>query len=320
MTTSSPRALLINTAFLGDVVFTLPAVAALGEAGYQVDVLTRPGYGLLARGLPGFRAAIDYDKRGTMAGAAALRALGQRLRAEAYDVVVGAHPSLRSGLLAWQTRAPVRVGWGPVGYTHRVRRGPRFVEDALQLLETIGVSAGAAEPRLARADLTRGEQPPPGAIALIPGARWGTKRWPLASWQALAASLRAEGRPVWAIGGPEDAELCLAIGADRALTEAPLAPLVNTLAGFAAVVGGDTGLVHLAAAAGLPALLLFGPTAAGRHPMRPHFVPLSVPNLACRPCSAHGPAWCPLGHHRCMTDLSPSVVRDGLHGLLDTPG
>lgn len=316
------RALLINTAFLGDVIFSLPAVEALGALGYTVDLLTRPGYGQLARGLVGFGAALDFDKRGRQAGAPALWRLGATLRARRYDAVLGAHPSARSGLLAALSGAPVRLGWGPVGYTRRVPRGPQFVADALQLVAQLAQAAGrpmppvAPVPRLAMEGLQIGVGLPQDAVLLVPGARWATKRWPVAHWRALAGRLRAQGLTVWAVGGPDERALCEAIGAEGIFCERDLWAAAGLFSRARAVVGGDSGLVHLALAAGARALMLFGPTSAQPHPAHPRRIDLGRTDLGCRPCSAHGPARCPLGHHACMQGLSVERVHEGLQRWL----
>lgn len=314
-------ALLINTAFLGDVVFTLPLISNLGRAGYRVDLLARPRLGEIARGAPGLRDVIVYDKRGAERGPVALARLGGRLRATRYDLVVGAHPSVRSGLLAAATGAPVRVGWGPLGYTHRVPRGPRFVEDALALLDAAGVPTPVRRPRLAASDVAV----PPGAssqrgVALAPGSNWATKRWSPAQWSTLATALRGDGlRPIW-IGVDGERPLTDIQEGDLDAMGLGLGETAALLAGCAAMVGGDSGLTHLACAAGVPVVALFGPTAHDRHPPDPDRLDLFVEELACRPCSPHGPAVCPEGHHRCMSELDAERVRTAVRDAVSRCG
>lgn len=307
------RTLVINTAFLGDIVFTLPLIECLGLAGHRVDLVARPPFGELAAGVPGLAAVHRYDKRGGDRGPGALWRLGRRLRAERYDLVLGAHPSTRSGLLAAATGAPRRIGWGPVGYHRRLPRGPRFVEDALALAEAAGVPTPVRAPCVR----ARAEAPPvpPGAVALVPGARWATKRWPRAHWATLACALRRDGVPLVWLGSAGERALCDPAPGDLDACGLSLPATATVLAGCRAAVGGDSGLLHLARAVGVPTLMLFGPTDAARLPPDPGRRVLTVPGLGCRPCSPHGPARCPLGHHHCLTALSPAGVRVGLQGL-----
>jgi heptosyltransferase II len=76
------------------------------------------------------------------------------------------------------------------------------------------------------------------------------------------------------------------------------------------LVTNDSAPLHLATAMGIPIVALFGPTVTefGFGPVRPGDVALGVDALLCRPCSPHGPLQCPLGHHRCMRDLSVEAV------------
>jgi heptosyltransferase-2 len=75
------------------------------------------------------------------------------------------------------------------------------------------------------------------------------------------------------------------------------------------VVSGDTGVMHMATGVGAPLVALFGPTVEqfGFFPYRAPAVVLQR-DLECRPCSATGTATCPLGHHRCLTDVAPAEV------------
>jgi heptosyltransferase-2 len=299
------RALLINTAFLGDVIFCAPLVENLVRAGYVVDAVTRPGYGalLLLNG-----EAITYDKRGQDRGIKALLRLGRALRGR-YELVLGAHPSVRSGLLAALIKAPRSFGWGPLGYRVRVPRGARFVEDAIALGVAAGVPEGASRPQIAAVPARLA----PGTIALVPGSRVATKRWP--HWAALAPALAAQGHPLVWLGGAEEAPLAVGPG-ERAFGRS-LQETASILKGCSIAVGGDSGLLHLARAVGTPVVMLFGPTPAERLPLDPGRLDLAI-DLPCRPCSPHGPPRCPHGHHRCLVDLAPDRVRSGIQAGLQS--
>lgn len=299
------RALLINTAFLGDVIFCAPLVENLVRAGYVVDAVTRPGYGAL---LPLNGEAITYDKRGQDRGIKALLRLGRALRGR-YELVLGAHPSVRSGLLAALIKAPRSFGWGPLGYRVRVPRGARFVEDAIALGVAAGVPEGDSRPQIAAVPARLA----PGTIALVPGSRVATKRWP--HWAALAPALAAQGHPLVWLGGAEEAPLAVGPG-ERAFGRS-LQETASILKGCSIAVGGDSGLLHLARAVGTPVVMLFGPTPAERLPLDPGRLDLAI-DLPCRPCSPHGPPRCPRGHHRCLVDLAPDRVRSGIQAGLQS--
>jgi heptosyltransferase-2 len=84
-----------------------------------------------------------------------------------------------------------------------------------------------------------------------------------------------------------------------------------------ALVTNDSAPLHLATAMGTPVVALFGPTVTefGFGPMRAGDVALGVDGLLCRPCSSHGPPQCPLGHHRCMRELTVAAVWAAIEDL-----
>jgi heptosyltransferase-2 len=150
-----------------------------------------------------------------------------------------------------------------------------------------------------------------GFVALAPGSIWGTKRWP--GYAELAAALDA---PVVVVGGREDAplaELVIAAAPGRAHSAAGTLGLRTAAALIAragVLVTNDSAPLHLATAVGTPVVAIFGPTvpAFGFGPRGPRDIVVEHPDLSCRPCSAHGPQVCPLGHHRCMRELSVASV------------
>jgi heptosyltransferase-2 len=163
-------------------------------------------------------------------------------------------------------------------------------------------------------------------IALAPGSVWATKRWP--SYDALAAALVTShamaGARIAVLGAAGDAPLATAIGA--AVAAAGGAPIIDatgrlTLLGSAALlsrcrvlVTNDSAPLHLASAMNTPTVALFGPTvpALGFGPLAERYAVLGQETLPCRPCHAHGPQQCPLGHWKCMRELSVAEVQRAL--------
>ena len=84
----------------------------------------------------------------------------------------------------------------------------------------------------------------------------------------------------------------------------------------AMLVTNDSAPLHLAAAVAIPTVAIFGPTvpAFGFGPRGPDDLVVEVTGLACRPCSSHGPAVCPLGHHRCMQEVPVAQVLAAVSG------
>jgi heptosyltransferase-2 len=154
---------------------------------------------------------------------------------------------------------------------------------------------------------------------MAPGARWGTKRWP--GFADLAAAMSW---PVVVVGGAEDAALAAAMqaaapGRVHAATGAlGLRESAALVEGAELVVTNDSFPLHLATALDRPVIALFGPTvpALGFGPRGPRGAVMQHDSLPCRPCSPHGPAVCPLGHHRCMQELAVARVLAAMEARL----
>lgn len=94
--------------------------------------------------------------------------------------------------------------------------------------------------------------------------------------------------------------------------------MASILAKCQALVSTDSGPMHLSVAVSTPTLALFGPTTKefGFYPTFNHTAVAEVKNLDCRPCHIHGGNQCPLGHHKCMKDISVEMVLKKLEDLI----
>ncbi|HET9707895.1 MAG TPA: lipopolysaccharide heptosyltransferase II [Gemmatimonadales bacterium] len=332
--TSANHTLVVQTAFLGDVVLTTPLLSVLAERHGPVDVVTTPAAAPLLETHPAVRRVIPYAKRGADRGFAGMLRLGRALRAERYAFAYLPHRSLRSAVLALVARIPRRIGfadgWRLLYTGSRPRPATGHEIDRLlaladvrphhQTAPTLGLSAAdlaAAEAALRTAGITA----PFGALA--PGSIWGSKRWP--HYAALAERLAGH-MDVVVVGAAEDTALGNEILAavERAGGRSANLSGQLTLRQSAAVirkasvlVTNDSAPLHFAQAMATPTVAIFGPTlpSFGFGPRGPRDFALGVDGLPCRPCSAHGPARCPLGHHLCMQSLR---VEDVLHAIEET--
>ena len=341
--TSMPRGgrgLVVQTAFPGDVILTTPLIRRAAERlGAPVDVIVIPAAASVLANNPHVREVIVYDKKGKDAGLGPFLALVKRLRARRYAVAYCVQASPRTALLAWLARIPRRIGFrgarGAFFYTHAVmQRGePHQVEKLLRLAD------GAPERREPEIYPSAGDKEAVGLlletagiagefIALAPGSAWATKRWPY--YPELARAIAdAERMPIAIVGGPGDRADARAIrqavgnsvpvaDGTTALTMLQSGDLIRRAR---LLISGDTAPVHLAGAVDTPVVEIYGPTVPQfGFAARPAYSRLVEPDpLPCRPCHPHGPAICPLVHHRCMRDLPIGTVlaevRTVLHNL-----
>jgi len=343
---AGPRFLVVQTAYLGDLVLTTPLVRELTRARPQAEitiVTTRLGPDVF-EGLPGVRDVIVFDKRGS--GLRGVLELSRRLRCGRHDAVLLAHRSHRSASLALLAGIGCRIGFagapGAWAYTATVPRDPTHhaVRRYLALSAHVGGDPEGADraPRIgglphARAAARRLLEVcglPPGTpfVALAPGSVWPTKRWTPEGFAAVARSIRARGVEPLLVGAEDDVAACRAVatalpGGIRSLAgRTTVAELAAVLERAVALVGNDSGATHVAAAVGTPAVAVFGPTvpALGFAPVGDEHAIVERRDLACRPCSRHGGRRCPLGHFRCMREIDGERVLEALRPMLERRG
>lgn len=328
---TSPRqveVLVVQTAFLGDVILTTGLLTRLAATHGPVDVVVTPAAAALLETHPAVRRTWIYDKRGADGGMAGLLRLAWELRGGRYRTVYLPHRSLRSAMLARLAGIPERIGFGGSpgawSYTRRIQR-PVTGHEAERILALAAPPDGTAaelslglleqDHRLA-ADWLAARDIADGFVALAPGSIWGTKRWPY--YRELAAALPG---PVVIVGGPEDRALAEQIATGRksvhvAAGELPLRASAALLARAGVLVTNDSAPLHLATAVGTRVVSIFGPTvpAFGFGPRGKRDRIVEHGNLPCRPCSSHGPQVCPLGHHRCMKEIAMGRVLEAVSG------
>lgn len=332
--------LIVGPSWLGDAVMMgalaqrLKATTLGGPP--RITVLTPAHLEGLVQRLPGVDATLVNPFAHGAFRLGARAAFGRALRGRFEAAIVLPH-SWKSALIPFF--AGVRRRTGFVGEARYIllndarpldeRALPRMVDRFCLLAEPPGAKAPAQSPpprltadpdavaaTLARLGLAGGKP----AVALCVGAEYGpAKRWPAAHFAALARRLAAAGFDAWAIGGPGDA----AIGAEAAalapgaLTDlagkTSLSEAIDLIAAARAVVSNDSGLMHVAAALGRPVVALYGSTSpAFTPPLAPDAVILSE-GLDCSPCFERV---CPLGHFKCLNDLSPERVWAALRETL----
>ena len=328
----------LQTSFLGDMILTTPLIARLAQRG-AVDVVATPASAALLANHPAVRQVLVFDKRGADAGMAGLWRMAARLRECNAHVAYIAQGSLRTAALARLAGIPERVGFatspGRVLYTSRVpfRRELHHAQRLWQLGSAIDdATAPTVRPSLfpgvvdiAQVDallqangVAAGEL----LIALAPGSVWATKRWP--SFDALAARLANDdmfsSHRLVVVGAASDGPLAAALIhalRTQGVTSAIDATGRLSLLGSAALlsrakmlVTNDSAPLHLASAMNTPTVALFGPTVPtfGFGPLAERHVIVEQRELPCRPCHAHGPQQCPLGHWKCMREITPETV------------
>lgn len=280
------RLLLVKLSSLGDIAQALPLAEAL-RAGLGPDVFlgwaVRGKFAPLLFGNPHLDAVYDWHGSGLRG----LSAFGRRLRTARFDTALDAQGLLVSGLVAFLSGAPRRIGFdrnreGNALWLTEPRVPARqrlhMTQKLLGFCDALQIPRLAPRPQayLADAEAARAEAllaPAAGgrAIGCIVGASTADKAWPASHWAQLARTLAGEGlRPVL-LGGPGEAAAAQAIEKEAGGAVAAnlagatdLRALASVLARCAAAVGGDSGPTHLAVAVGTPVVGLYGVTDPAR--------------------------------------------------------
>ena len=264
---TGPRILVIRLGAMGDVIAALPAVASLKHSipHSRITWIIEPKWSVLLDGNPYVDSVMLFDRR-TLSG---LAGAWHDLRAARFDLAVDFQGLIKSALVATIARPERIFGFdaahareSPASWFYSTKvqiRSHHAVERNLDLVAAAGASSilrtfplppGQPEGRLPDGDF----------VLASPLAGWGAKQWPLEHYSKLAQLLRRGWGLPLVLNGPEP------IHVDGAETHVSGIPgLLHATRRAAAIVGVDSGPMHLAAALAKPGIALYGPTDPGRH-------------------------------------------------------
>jgi heptosyltransferase-2 len=314
----------VAPSWVGDTIMMQPLLMRLKRqwAEAAIHVLAPAWSAPLLRRMPEVAGVIENPFAHGEFGWAGRRALGRRLAAERFDAAYVLPNSWKSALAPWFAGIPRRIGFrGEARYLLLNERVPLDKAALPRLVDRYCLLAGpldgetplphlssiAAQQHAARAALGLPQEAAP--VVFCPGAEYGpAKRWPAQHFAALARKLEG---PVWIVGSTRDAAVGeeiarLAEGAALNLCgRTDLEQAIDLIAGARHVVSNDSGLMHVAAALDRPLVALYGSSSPGyTPPLSPRAKILSL-QLDCSPCFKRE---CPLGHLRCLEDLTPEMV------------
>jgi heptosyltransferase-2 len=307
------RILVVAPNWIGDALMAQPLLARLREkhAGMPLDMLAPEWVAPVARRMPEVDEVIPVPFRHGRLQFARRWQLGRALKARGYGQAIVLPNSWKSALVPFFAEIPLRsgyVGEARYGLLNRLYRRP---DKAMRRHYARLAEAPHTEPRqplpearlrvdAAHAAATRARFGIEGRYAVLcPGAEYGpAKRWPY--FAELAARLEM---PVVLLGSPNDAAAAAAVGGRNLVGKTTLDEAIDLIAGAALVVSNDSGLMHVAAALERPLVALFGSSSPEKTPPQSGRVLWLKPE--CSPCFQRE---CPLGHFRCMRELSVDRV------------
>jgi heptosyltransferase-2 len=335
------KTLIRATNWVGDVVMSLPAVRALRAADPKgaLAILARPWVAELYRLLPEVDEVVIDGAKGADADANARERLVSEIRAARFDRAVILPTSFSTALVLARAGVPERIGYRGEGRgvlltkairldlaagTHQVWRHLRLAEAAgapIPGAPDVSWPVSAAARDAARARLVEaGWKGGAFAAAHVASFAHAAKRWDLARFASVFDALAARhGLPVVLLGSAGEksvnGEAAGLVKKARVLDlsgATTLPEVLGILADAALFLGNDSGLAHLAGAAGTPSVVVFGPTDpeatrpwdGARGDGRPVRLAVVRRRTLCAPCRF---AVCPIDH-ACMDSVTPADV------------
>ena len=329
------RSLIVAPQWIGDAVMSEPLLARLAARGERLSVAALPWVAPVYRAMPQVSEVIELPFKHGRLDWTARRRIGAALRGR-FDAAYVLPNSLKSALIPWLAGIPKRIGYA--GESRFVLLNQRLPNPVGRPPMVAFYRALAGEPQ------PNGERPllqfsmsvldrATGAAGVAAGAYWAfapgaeygpAKCWPAEHYAALARSLHdRHGQPVLLLGSGKEAALCEQIAAAapgpcRVLAgQTALIDAMALIAAARGVVSNDSGLMHVAAAFGVPQVAVFGSTSPEHTPpLNPRAKVLWLKEelqLDCAPCFDRV---CRFGHTRCLTGISAQRVEVALKEAL----
>ena len=336
------KVLVIQTAFIGDAILTLPMIQKLKEIfdNVELQVLCIPSTQEIFSASPYVDEIIVYDKKGKDKSLFSLIKLISKIWSEKYSRIYSPHRSFRTSLIVKFSSVKLTFGFdnsslkGVYNYLikydskkHELQRnldliGYSYDSDGWKIKPELNLLKVKVTP-LEKIFVNYNSKSKYAVVA--PGSVWKTKRYPAEFYLSIIKYLVARKYFVLLIGGEKDKVLCesfesefsenvKSVAGKFSLTESVL-----LLANAAILISNDSAPTHLGMCADIPVLTIYCSTVPdfGFFPYNVASNYISYNDLACKPCGIHGHNKCPVGTFECAFKLKPEVVISKIEEMLN---
>jgi len=322
------RALVIQTAFIGDVVLASATVESLHSAGFEVHIMVRKGNEQLFADHPFIRHLHVWDKRQKIIS---LLSNLRYVRSIGFDVVINLQRYGTTALFTLASGARIKAGFRTTIasrlYTHSILYSAATPEHEVERnyrLLSSAVQADAKPPRLypsaadyeAIAPYTH--QP---YVCIAPTSVWYTKQLPMEQWHDV---IRALNTKVYLLGSDADSPVCDQLAAMAGSQTTNLAGKLSLLESAALIsrasctIANDSAVTHIASAMNAPIVTIFCSTIPefGFGPLSSlAAIVQTTQTLSCRPCGIHGLAQCPEKHFLCARSIGTNQILSAVNSI-----
>ncbi len=329
------RYLIIQTAYIGDVILSLPIAQVIKKnIDAEVDFLCIPKTSILVKNNEYIDNVIIYDKHGVDKGYIPFRNISKRIKFRRYDAVISPHRSLRSTFLSYFSKSELTISFdkSALSSLYKVRvpykKDIHEIQRNLMLLEPLGIKeTKIIRPELFITDedkkivdlllkkfnITENEK----FITVAPGSIWYTKQIPPHKLIGVLNLLSGNNIKIVFVGGKGDIELSKYI-VDKTENEnihisagkLNLLQSAELIRRSRLLLTNDSAPLHIANSVGTKVIAVFGATVPefGFFPYGEKDVVFEVKGLKCRPCSIHGGKRCPIKTYECFERIEEEKI------------
>lgn len=334
------KILVIQTAFPGDAILTLPFIQELKKQRYHysIDVLCIPSTVEIFNAFPAVNSVILFDKKGKQKSFFSFIKFIKELKLKNYEIVYSPHRSFRSALITLNLGAKESFGFdnsslkfafkSTVKYNHddhEVKRNLTFVGgdysgDKWKIIPEIKPSQGQKEKVQEYLKSNQIKK----FIAIAPGSVWETKKYPAEYYKSLIDYFVNKSYQIILIGGEQDKTLCESLQAESennvfvVAGKFSLVESIELLKSASLLICNDSAPTHLGMCADIPVLTIYCSTVPkfGFYPYNSKSDYISYDKLNCKPCGIHGFRSCPIETFDCAKRLAPDMVISKAEKLL----
>ena len=331
------KILVIQTAFIGDVVLATPVIEQLHKhyPDAKIDFLLRKGNETLFTGHPFLNKVLIWDKKTNKNGN--LYRLIKEVRRNEYSMVINLHRFASSGLITFFSRAKEKIGFdkNPFSFCytkkikHIIGNGKHEAERNLELISAF-TNTELIKPRLypTPTDFEKvKEYKTSPYICIAPSSVWFTKQFPAHKWVEFLD--KAPSYKIYLLGAPTDSDLCnqiISLSSNKNIMN--LAGKLSFLQSAALMkdakmnYSNDSAPLHIASSVNAPATAVFCSTipAFGFGPLSDKSYIVEIKEkLYCRPCGLHGFKACPQKHFKCAENINAEQLLGTLVPVTPNP-
>jgi heptosyltransferase-2 len=331
------KILVVQTAFLGDAILTLPMIQKLNELYSEsiIDVVAIPGTKEVFENSPFVNEVYAFDKRGTQKTILQLLNFASLLKKNNYTKLFSPHRSLRTSLLVLLLNINESFGFDTSSFSYVYKRRIKYYKEHHEVarnLELIGADttgdnwkvlpgisiSNSVTAKVSELIYKIGKP----LIAIAPGSVWETKKYPQEYYSKLGEYFINKKYNVIYVGGENDFLLCDQFQApNNSINLAGKLSVTETIALLkhcSLLISNDSAPTHMGMAADIPVLTLYCSTVPdfGFYPYNNKSAYLSYDDLECKPCGIHGRKSCPIKTFDCGLNLHPQKVIEKIEQIL----